>query len=179
MRYTLAEDALVETNSLPIIQTYVSFDHEVDNDWFLNIERSCKSNLQFRRDKSVDRAINSDLANLVCANVLPSEVENSLIALVLVGKETWRRKYIDWEIDVSLRLGGALIGIQLPTLAVINNSISMPGRLLDNVRSGYADWLTYEEFLVDPYARISQKIKRSDPSKIVNGKERLLKDIAY
>ena len=61
------------------------------------------------------------------------------VTIVLAGKDTWRRRYIDWEIAASLkprRLGGlkrkGLIGIR------IDEHFVFPDRLQENIYCGYA-----------------------------------------
>lgn len=70
---------------------------------------------------------------------------DSTVTIVLLGRCTWARKYIDWEIQASLRSGqvipSGLIGIKLPTF----NGI-YPDRLHRNLSP---DWPR-----IDCYARV-------------------------
>ena len=60
--------------------------------------------------------------------------------VVLVGTETWRRKYVDWEIYSGLKSTKnnprcGLLGILLPTYPLKDNKIdthTIPPRLYDN-----------------------------------------------
>lgn len=74
---------------------------------------------------------------------------DSTVTVVLIGVETYKRKHVDWEIGASLRSTAnnsrsGLIGILLPsyqaTMAKANtyDSETIPPRLLDNVKCGYA-----------------------------------------
>ena len=79
-------------------------------------------------------------------------LSDSTVTIVLIGKETWKRKYVDWEISSSLRdtknsSRSGLIGIFLPTHPDYGkekyNSNTIPPRLYDNVECGFArlyDW---------------------------------------
>lgn len=78
---------------------------------------------------------------------------NSTVTIVLIGKCTWARRFIDWEIYSSLRASkhssvNGLIAIQLPSAA--NETFALPGRLSDNIDRdannvdiGYARYYTY------------------------------------
>jgi hypothetical protein len=73
---------------------------------------------------------------------------DSSVTVVLVGARTWQRKHVDWEISASIsdtknspRSG--LIGIILPTHPDYAgqktiDAHTIPPRLYDNVKSGYA-----------------------------------------
>ena len=61
--------------------------------------------------------------------------------LVLCGKETASRKYVDWEIKATLDAGHSLIGIALEPPG---SNYLKPDRLFDNLMTRYAglvDWL--------------------------------------
>ncbi len=83
-------------------------------------------------------------------------ISKATVTMVLIGKGTWRRKHVDWEIGSSLintRQNGrtGLLGIILPTYycSIFLNSEptengdyynpnTIPPRLYDNIRCGYA-----------------------------------------
>jgi hypothetical protein len=79
-------------------------------------------------------------------------IKDSTVTIVLIGEETWKRKHIDWEIATSLVNGSVnkrngLIGILLPSRDDYNTGkfspCTIPPRLYDNVKNGYAkiyDW---------------------------------------
>jgi hypothetical protein len=62
--------------------------------------------------------IDSDDPEYVMGRIRDLYLKNSTVTIVLVGKCTWSRKYVDWEIQSSLRHGetvtpNGLIGIAL------------------------------------------------------------------
>jgi hypothetical protein len=64
----------------------------------------------------------------------------------LVGRDTWGRKYVDWEIDATLAKEHGLIGVQLPSAPITpNRTVFVPHRLYDNIQSGYAVWLSWAQ----------------------------------
>lgn len=81
------------------------------------------------------------------------KVSDSSVVVVLVGPNTRRRKHVDWEIYAGLRASingsAGLVGIILPEFtAVMGNYYdamcdAMPGRLADNIKSGYASFYSW------------------------------------
>ncbi len=79
-------------------------------------------------------------------------LRDSTVTIVLIGKETWKRKHVDWEISSSIRKTklssrSGLFGILLPTHPSYGKSNYdggiVPPRLVDNQICGYAniyDW---------------------------------------
>lgn len=77
---------------------------------------------------------------------------DSTVTIILVGRCTWARRYVDWEVQASLRHGetispNGLIAIQLPSAA---NGASLPNRVSLNVMrnannhdTGFARYYTY------------------------------------
>jgi hypothetical protein len=67
-------------------------------------------------------------------------LRDSTFTIVLIGKETWKRKHVDWEIsssirDTQLNPRSGLIGIFLPSYPLIDNKFNpytIPPRLYDN-----------------------------------------------
>lgn len=71
-----------------------------------------------------------------------NNLRESTVTVVLVGAQTWRRRYVDWEIQASLRhtsFSGrsGLLGILLPTYpGFLKNEYyphTIPPRLYDNL----------------------------------------------
>jgi hypothetical protein len=86
-------------------------------------------------------------------------IKDSTVTIVLIGKETWKRKHIDWEIATSLVNGSknkrnGLIGILLPSRDDYGktnyDACTIPPRLHDNTKCGYAkiyDWSGDVDFI--------------------------------
>ena len=92
---------------------------------------------------------------------------DSTVTLVLIGDETYKRKYVDWEIASTLRNDpnnkrSGLLGIYLPG----KSDSEVPYRLQDNVDCGYAKVYSYptgkpetlEKWIDEAYE------KRNDPN---------------
>ncbi len=78
------------------------------------------------------------------------KISDSSVVVVLVGKNTKKRKHVDWEIYAGLRKSingcSALIGILLPSVIAYGGYFpqDLPQRLNDNVDSGYASIYTWD-----------------------------------
>lgn len=84
-------------------------------------------------------------------------LRDTSVTVVLIGRETWKRKHVDWEISSSLRHTSlnprsGLLGIILPTYpkpwGSMFNPYTIPPRLYDNLSNGYA---TIHEWTENPW----------------------------
>ncbi|MFC7843679.1 TIR domain-containing protein [Streptomyces werraensis] len=93
--------------------------------------------------------LNSTNRDYIMRRVRESYLRDSTVTIVMVGKCTWARRYVDWEIASTLRddarnARSGLLGIVLPSAA---QAPKAPVRLSDNLgaggRRGYARWYHY------------------------------------
>ncbi len=94
-------------------------------------------------DRSLSEAYEGMDDDEILAHIRTEHLKDSTVTIVLIGSETAKRKWIDWEIYSSLRPYGprtrnGLLGIFLPTAGEI------PERLKDNINSGYAVTMKWE-----------------------------------
>lgn len=75
---------------------------------------------------------------------------DSTVTIVLLGRCTWARKFVDWELSSSLRddTNNTRNGILVYPLLSRNNTATLPARVGDNWTSGdqaasYARYLSY------------------------------------
>ncbi len=96
--------------------------------------------------------INSDDVTYVMRRISELYLKDSTVTIVLMGKCTWARRYVDWEIQASLRQGqtvppNGLLGIKLPSYPA--SSGQYPGRFNLNLKQSddqedcYARWIEY------------------------------------
>ena len=102
-----------------------------------------------------DDIINSDNTDYVMRRIRELYLQDSTVTIVLIGKCTWARKYVDWELQSSLRSGATvtpngLLGIKLPSFD--SNNV-YPDRLNKNLK---------EEGQDDCYARCIKYPTRKD-----------------
>jgi hypothetical protein len=98
-----------------------------------------------------DPFVNSTDTDYIMDQIREKYLADSTVTIVLVGKCTWSRKYVDWEVSSTLRndqnnLRSGLLAIELPN----RGSASLPARVDDNVirdanglDTGYARWYVY------------------------------------
>ncbi|GAB2477537.1 TIR domain-containing protein [Luteococcus sediminum] len=93
--------------------------------------------------------INSDNEDYIKARIREKYLRDTTVTIVLVGKCTWARKFVDWEVAASLRntptaSRSGLLAITLPSAADYYDK-QLPARVADNVdgEDGYARWWKY------------------------------------
>ena len=124
--------------------------------------------------------IDSTNTDYVMAKIRERFLSNSTVTIVLLGRCTWARRYVDWEIQSSLRRGettvpNGLLGIKLPSFA------SFPQRFHGNLSSDwprvdcYARHMNYPASTEDLVAAIEAAYQRrtTHAHLIVNPQERM------
>ena len=81
--------------------------------------------------------INSDDTAYVMRRIRELYLKDSTVTIVLMGRCTWARRYVDWEIQASLRHGSVvtpngLLGIKLPSYSERDGQY--PNRLNVNLK---------------------------------------------
>jgi hypothetical protein len=132
-------------------------------------------------DTSPERAVDSDNVDYVMQRLRDTCITGSSCTVVLVGANTWGRKFVDWEIKATLDANHGLIWVQLPTLPVgANGLVSVPERLRDNINSGYAVGLHWNVLTASP-AELGRQIEIANgksAASIVNNRPRRLRNAA-
>lgn len=76
-------------------------------------------------------------------------ISDTSVVVVLVGKNTYCRKHVDWEISAGLLNNAGLIGLALPSHSSYKkdkySKDDVPGRLVDNLKSGYESFYDWTE----------------------------------
>jgi len=85
--------------------------------------------------------INSNDSEYVMRQIREKKIAGTSCTIVLIGKCTWARRYIDWEIAATLRNNtddprGGLIAVQLPS-AQRHGWSRLPDRVSLNITSAY------------------------------------------
>ncbi|WP_378947617.1 TIR domain-containing protein [Mesorhizobium sp. ANAO-SY3R2] len=98
-----------------------------------------------------DDIINSSNTDYVMSCIRENYIRDSTVTIVMAGQCTWARRYVDWEIQASLRSGetitpNGLLGIKLPTFT------KFPERFERNLEQpsqagSYAGWIDYPQTL--------------------------------
>jgi hypothetical protein len=128
---------------LPRHKVFVSYFHEEDQAYRQAFE-TLSADVIVSRSVDIGDIDPSANTEYVRQRIRDEYLRESSVTIVLVGKHTWKRKHVDWEIYSSLRdttsnPRSGLLGILLPTY---NNGILdsynahlIPPRLWDNLES--------------------------------------------
>ena len=84
-----------------------------------------------------DDFVDSENIDYIMDRIRERHLSDTTVTIVLVGKCTWARRFVDWEIYASLRkyddyFISGLMGITLPSVAD-DDARQLPPRLADNV----------------------------------------------
>lgn len=160
-------------------QIFVSYHHAADQAYYDTFSKAFHDTYDVIYDNSLERQIDSDNVDYVIQRIRDSYITGTSCTIVLVGKETWGRKYIDWEIKATLEKEHGLIGVYLPTAPKsAENKIIVPDRLHDNIQTGFAPWLSWQEITASA-SRLQQyvDVAKSRSEKLINNsRERRLRN---
>ena len=150
-----------------------TFDH--DRDVF--IARAVGS------DQTMDELIESDDDDYVMRRIREKYIGDSTVTLPFIGKNTWTRKFVDWELAASLHQGPKA-GLPNGVLAILSPELSeaiLPDRFVDNWEPGYAKFYPYPKNRTQLAKWIDQAFEaREDEGKrdsIKNGKPKFRRDL--
>ena len=130
-------------------EVFVSYHHRGDQAYYDEFSRAFHDTLRVLTDNSLERRIDSTDTTYIMRRIREFHLHGSSCTIVLCGADTWRRKYIDWEIKASLDQNMGLVGVWLPTLPLNGNGTDKPARLQDNIDSGYAVWTRLTDIFAD------------------------------
>jgi len=93
--------------------------------------------------KMEDDIIDSNNTDYVMRRIRELYLQDSTVTIVLVGKCTWARRFVDWEVQASLRnpsdgYPNGVVAIQL-----WDSYKTLPNRVQLNVNSGYSKFYKY------------------------------------
>jgi hypothetical protein len=115
-------------------RVFISYHHGNDKHWYDQFSMIFGDAYDIFTDRSVDREIDSNNTDYVMRVIRGDFMTGTAMTIVLCGRDTWKRKYVDWEIKATLDKRHALLGIGLPDAA----GAPVPDRLRDNLLTGYA-----------------------------------------
>ena len=143
-------------------KVFISYHHANDQSYKEEFENIYCKYMDYRISKSVkDGYIDDNLPDEKIREIIRDNyLKDSTVTIVLVGRETWKRKHIDWEIYSSLYNGlvnkrNGLVGVLLPTYPDYDpikntyNPYTIPPRLYDNIKTGYAKLYIWNYFIAN------------------------------
>lgn len=129
-------------------RVFISYYHEdqVEVNNFINTFDKDRNVFTYRALGALDdiNLMDSTNTDYIMSRIRRNYIKDSTVTIVLIGKNTWKRRYVDWEVKASLMQGenntNGLIGIKLPSAGKYPK---IPERLELNVSSGYAKVYDY------------------------------------
>ena len=141
-----------------------TFDH--DRDVF--IARAVGS------DQTLDELIDSDDEEYVMRRIREKYIKDSTVTLLFVGKNTWSRKFVDWELAASLHQGSQA-GLPNGVVAILSKDLTkaiLPDRFVDNWEPGYAKFYPYPK----TRTQLAKWIDEAYESRLDEDKRKLIKN---
>jgi hypothetical protein len=159
-------------------KVFLSYHHSGDQHYYDIFCRHFCDVYDVVSDNSLDRKIDSDNVEYVIRRIRDNYVTGSSCTIVLVGADTWGRKFVDWEITATLERRHGLIGLQLPSLPIANGVVTVPDRLSDNIRSGYAVWMRWDYLMSNEHILPTwiEEANHKDVGLIRNDRQRRLRN---
>ena len=148
-------------------RVFISYHHKGEQDAVNDFIKTFSEDYEVFTDQSLDRAADSDdtdYLNQVCRNA----IDGTSVTIVMIGRQTGCRKFVDWEIMHTLFREHGLLAVSRPNLT--DSDACLPKRLVDNLKSGtgYAKWYRYpasaaslKAMIDEAYAADSRKIDNS------------------
>lgn len=121
-------------------KVFTSFHHHGDQKVVDDFIEEFSEELEVFTDSSIQRAADSKDVDYL-AQVCRDNIKNTSVTIVMVGKQTGGRKFVDWEILNTLTREHGLVGIKVPGLS--DDEAWLPARLEDNIKSGFSKWYVY------------------------------------
>ena len=137
-------------SQVPRHKVFVSYHHDNDQEYRDRFEKLFVSVYDIMNSRSVEMGDIPGGLKLdeISRRIRDGYLSNSTVTVVLIGRDTWRRKHVDWEIAATIRDTDAnqrsgLVGVFLPTHPSFNkhsyNQYTIPPRLYYNVECGFAE----------------------------------------
>jgi hypothetical protein len=156
-------------------KVFVSYHHGLDQAFYNALSQTMHDRLQLFTDNSLERHIDSADHSYIMRRIRENHLHGSSCTIVLCGAQTSLRKYVDWEIEASLRQMMGLVGVWLPSLPRSPNGGTIkPARLQDNINTKYAEWISWSDIITNPSNLVAAIEKANSNAKglIVNSRHR-------
>ena len=124
---------------------FISYHHGEDQQFYDKLADVLDNELCPIVDRSVESPFESEDPDYIIQRIREDYITGTSCTIVLCGRDTPWRKYIDWEIKATLDRSHGLLGIYLPTARrTADGKVIVPTRLFDNWESHYARWTSWE-----------------------------------
>lgn len=136
---------------IPKVSIFISYHHDEDQQYFDEIVRLYSNTYDIVRDNPAERREDGNNPQVIIQRIRENYINSAVCTLVLCGSFTRWRKYVDYEIKATLESRRGLIGINLPSNPpTATGYVNLPERLNDNIHTGYALWVSWENIISSP-----------------------------
>lgn len=154
----------------PKHKIFISYYHDEDQYYKDKLEEILSDEYAISRSVQIGDINSNNKTEYIHQMIRDNYLSDSSVTIVLIGKNTWKRKFIDWEIYSSMRHTvknprSGVIGIILPTRRDFDqdngiDKYTIPPRLVDNLPNGFVkiyDWsndpIFYKRIIHEAYER--------------------------
>lgn len=164
----------------PKPRIFVSYHHGDDQGWYDLFVTTFGTTYDLFTDRSLERKVDSDDSEYIRRSIREQNITGSSMTIVLCGQNTWKRRWIDWEIQMTLNKRHALLGIILPSHQPnALGKYTVPDRLHDNIESGYAYWIHWPQDVHQLSSAIAASKERARTTgRIVNAREAMKRSLS-
>jgi len=162
------------------LRLFVSYYHDEDQAWYGAFVIAFGATYDLFTDTSLERQVDSADSDYVRRSIRENNIAGSSLTIVLCGRNTWKRRWVDWEIQMTLNKEHGLLGIVLPShQAAANGNYFVPNRLFENINNGYAAWMFWPQNAGDLATVINMAKERAKNTwLIVNPREAMKRSLA-
>lgn len=162
----------------PRRKVFVSYQHSLDQN-YANEFRQFYGFNDTLIDRSLPERIDSENNDYILGHIRTNHLKDSTVTIVLIGKNTWSRKWVDWEIYSSLRpykdrTVNGLLGILLPNASKFPPRFGANYKVKDGLQVGYAILLEWAKIAPPPVWRIMADSPLIKP--VIEQKQAVLKE---
>jgi hypothetical protein len=160
----------------PKRKVFISYHHSNDQSWYDQFSTLFSDSHELFSDNSLERALDSDNSAYLNRKIREEFIFGTSITILLCGVDTWKRRWIDWEIHATLEYEHALLGIALPTCRLdANKKILTPNRFYENWESNYAVWMGWTNDPIVLQNQIEAAINKSSQTSLIKNSTEKMK----
>ena len=135
-------------------------------------------------DETMETLVGGDDDDYIVRQIRERYLSDTTVTLIFIGKATWTRKLVDWELAASLHQG-PVSGKPNGVLAILSSQLTeaiLPDRFVDNWQSGCAKLYPYPNSKIQLTQWIDEVFEtREDEHKrtlITNGRRKLRRNLS-
>ena len=157
-------------------KVFISYHHDNDQDWYDYISSKYSDTFDLFYDNSLERKIDSTNSNYLNRKIRKEYIFGTSATIVLCGPETWKRRWVDWEIHATLYYNHGLLGIALPSCSIGNEGkYVVPSRLHKNIVSGFAKWIVWDDNPMTLKNNIEAAVQNSSNTGLIDNNDTKMK----